>query len=240
MSGMPSFNIVGLADKAVTESRERVRTALSAIGLALPPKRITINLSPADLQKEGSHFDLPIAIGLLCNLGAITDESIANYAVLGELSLDGKITSVSGILPAAIGATARGLGIICPAKNGREACWAGDLDIIAPNSLLELINHLKGLDSIPRPSAPAAEQHKKIIYPDMKDIKGQATAKRALEITAAGGHNLLMSGPPGSGKSMLAKRLPSILPPLESDEILEVSMVKIGRASCRERVFRAV
>ena len=244
MSGMPSFTIVGLADKAVTESRERVRTALSAIGLALPPKRITVNLSPADLQKEGSHFDLPIALGLLCNLGAITQESVANHAVLGELSLDGKITPVSGILPAAIGATAREFGIICPSKNGREACWAGDLDIIAPNSLLELINHLKGLDIIPRPNVPPKGQGIGVTYPDMKDIKGQATAKRALEITAAGGHNLLMTGPPGSGKSMLAKRLPSILPPLESDEILEVSMVKSivgqlvgGDISC-ERPFR--
>ena len=241
-SGMVAFSIVGLADKAVTESRERVRTSLGAMGLALPPKRITVNLSPADLAKEGSHYDLPVALGLLAAMGVVPEDAIRRYIVLGELALDGAIRSVAGVLPAAVGANARGMGIICPAENGAEAAWAGDLDIIAAPSLLALINHLRGIQLLDRPKVAVAEQS--IAYPDLRDIKGQETAKRALEIAAAGGHNLLMSGPPGSGKSMLAARLPGILPPMTSAEMLEVSMVSSvaglleGGKLTRRRPFR--
>ncbi len=224
-SGMPAFTMVGLADKAVTESKERVRTALGAIGLSLPPKRITVNLSPADLLKEGSHFDLPIALGLLVTMNVISQELLSEYAVLGELSLDGSLTTVNGILPASIGASARSIGIICPSDNGSEAAWAGDdLDIIAPDNLLALINHFKGSQLLSRPKKCIDEIE--VSYPDLRDIKGQETAKRALEIAAAGGHNILMSGPPGSGKSMLASRLPSILPKMNAATMLEVSMIK--------------
>ena len=221
-SGLPSFTIVGLPDKTVAEARERVRAALAALGLALPPKRITINLSPADLLKEGSHYDLPIALGLLVAMGVIEAETMARYVALGELALDGKLTAVAGALPSAMGANARERGLICPAACGGEAAWAGG-EVLAPDSLLALINHLKGSQILtpPTPRAAAAEGS----LPDLRDIKGQETAKRALEIAAAGAHHLLMVGPPGAGKSMLAQRLPGILPPLAPAEALEVSMI---------------
>jgi magnesium chelatase family protein len=241
-SGLPAFTVVGLPDKAVGESRERVRAALGAMGLSLPPKRITVNLAPADLAKEGSHFDLPIAVGLLTALGALPAEDVAGFLVLGELALDGAITQVAGALPAAFGANARGLGLICPAACGPEAAWAGDMAILAPRTLLELINHFKGSQQLgrPRPGEPAASR----AVPDLADIKGQETAKRVLEIAAAGGHNLLMVGPPGSGKSMLAQRLPGLLPPLTPREALEVGMIHSvaglidGGRLARERPFR--
>ncbi|MCC7049461.1 MAG: YifB family Mg chelatase-like AAA ATPase [Alphaproteobacteria bacterium] len=222
--GIVGFTVVGLPDKAVSESRERVRSALGAIGLALPAKRITVNLSPADVVKEGSHFDLPIAIGILVAMGVLDAEELLGYTALGELALDGGITAVAGVLPAAIGANGQGRGIICPAANGGEAAWAGEIDVLAPPSLLSLINHFKGTQILARPEPRLAEDDAAI--PDLRDIKGQETAKRALEVAAAGGHNLLMIGPPGSGKSMLAQRLPGLLPPLAPGEALEVSMVQ--------------
>jgi magnesium chelatase family protein len=223
--GLPAFTIVGLPDKAVAESRERVRGALNAIGLALPPKRITVNLAPADLPKEGSHYDLPVALGLMAATGAIARDAIEGFCVLGELSLDGSIATVAGTLPAAIGANALGKGLICPASCGAEAAWAAaDMTILAPQDLLQLINHFKGLQTLRRPVPTPDPGHEAM--PDLKDIKGQETAKRALEVAAAGGHHLLMIGPPGAGKSMLARRLPSILPPLEPAEMLEVSMIR--------------
>ena len=223
--GLPAFTLVGLPDKAVAESRERVRGALAAIGLALPPKRITINLAPADLPKEGSHYDLPIALGLMAACGAVARDAIEGYCVVGELSLDGAITAIAGVLPAAIGANAAGKGLICPAACGAEAAWASrTMNLLAPANLLALVNHFKGLQTLARP-APALEEAPQAL-PDLAEIKGQETARRALEIAAAGGHNLLMVGPPGAGKSMLAERLPSILPPLEPEELLEVSMVR--------------
>lgn len=224
-SGLPAFNIVGLADKAVSEARERVRAALSALGLSLPPKRITVNLSPADLAKEGSHFDVPIALGLLISMGVIDQEDLLSFIVLGELALDGRISPVSGVLPSAIHAQVTNQNILCPKIQGGEAVWAGDLDVLAPNDLIELVNHFKGTQVLSRPEAVAQPQTNRHDHLDLRDIRGQETAKRALEIAAAGSHNLLFCGPPGSGKSMLAQRLPGILPPLDAHEALEVSMI---------------
>jgi magnesium chelatase family protein len=222
-SGLPAFAVVGLPDKAVGESRERVRAALHALGLALPPKRITVNLAPADLAKEGSHFDLPIALGLLVAMEILPADEIAGYVALGELALDGGLSAVAGILPAAMAAAGRGAGLICPAASGGEAAWAGEIEVLAAPNLLALVNHFKGLQILSPPSPLLAEAPSAPL--DLKDVKGQETGKRALEVTAAGGHNLLMIGPPGSGKSMLAARLPGLLPPLDPAEALEVSMI---------------
>lgn len=227
-SGMPGFTVVGLPDKAVGESRERVRAALHSLGLSLPPKRLTVNLAPADVWKEGSHYDLPIALGLLAAMDVIPKEDIAEYVVLGELGLDAGIRTVTGVLPAAIHAGTNDNRLICPEACGAEAAWAGDVDILAPRDLLTLINHIKGVQVLSPPQArlPDSDGRTDRVYvPDMRDVRGQETAKRALEIAAAGGHNLLMAGPPGSGKSMLARCLPGILPPLSPREALEVSMI---------------
>jgi magnesium chelatase family protein len=218
------FTVVGLGDKAVAESRERVRSALIASGLALPAKRITVNLAPADLPKEGSHYDLPIALGIMAAIGAIPADMLSSYLVLGELALDGTITSVAGVLPAAIAANSQNLGLICPKNCGPEAAWASEtLDVLAPTSLIQLANHFKGTQVLARPRPAVYPAGGRL--PDLRDIKGQESAKRALEIAAAGGHNLLFNGPPGSGKSMLAACLPSILPPMTPAELLEVSLV---------------
>ena len=242
-SGLPAFIVVGLPDKAVAESRERVRAALAAIGLALPPKRITVNLSPADLPKEGSHFDLPIALGLLAAIGVADAEALAHYVVVGELGLDGRVAASPGVLLAALHASGEGKGLICPAVQGPEAAWAGDVEVLAAPDLLALLAHLKGTSLLPAPQPGEAEPVSG--GPDLAQVKGQEVAKRALEIAAAGGHNLLMSGPPGAGKSLLAACLPGILPPLEPAEALEVSMVASvaselnGGRMMRRRPFRA-
>ncbi len=246
-AGLPAFTIVGLADKAVAESRERVRAALGAIGLGLPPKRITVNLAPADLPKEGSHFDLPIALALLGAMGVLPLDALDEHVALGELALDGAIGAVAGVLPAAIAANGMGKGLICPGSQGSEAAWAGATHensggVLAAPSLLALVNHFKGSQALPLPRAEAALEP--VARLDLRDIKGQESAKRALEVAAAGGHNLLLIGPPGAGKSMLAQRLPGLLPPLETAEILEVSMIaslagqlENGRLT-RQRPFR--
>jgi len=225
-AGLPCFTIVGLPNKAVNEARERVRAALSALGLALPPKRITINLSPADTLKEGSHFDLPIALGLLSEMNVLPLDQMDRFVALGELALDGSLTRVSGVLPSAIFANAQGCGLICPPDQGGEAVWAGEMEVLAPHSLIDLVNHFKGLQVLGRPVALiSAEPEKPHQNLDLVDIKGQESAKRALEIAAAGGHNLLMSGPPGAGKSLLARRLPGLLPDLTAVEALDVSRI---------------
>lgn len=241
-TGSGQFNLVGLADKAIAESKERVRAALGAIGLAMPYRRVTVNLAPADLPKEGSHYDLPIALGLLAAMGVLPASEMANYVAMGELSLDAQVTAVAGVLPAAIAASEQQRGLICPAACGGEAAWAGGIEIVATPSLIALVNHMKGTQVLGPPIAKLAEDAKAI--PDLKDVKGQETAKRALEIAAAGGHNLLMIGPPGAGKSMLAQRLPGLLPPLDAREALEISMVQslagelAGGAISRRRPFR--
>ena len=221
--GMPRFNLVGLPDKAVGESRERVHAALAAMGLSLPPKRITINLSPADLPKEGSHYDLPIALALLAAMGVTDAEQLADYVAVGELALDGRIISSPGVLLAAIHASGLDKGLICPANQGSEARWATGIPILAAPDLVSLLNHLKGTQVLAQPEPGEAEPPGH--GPDLAQVKGQESAKRALEIAAAGGHNLLMIGPPGAGKSLLASCLPGILPELTSAEALEVSMV---------------
>ena len=242
-SGLPRFTIVGLPDKAVAESRERVRAALASIGLALPPKVITINLSPADLPKEGSHYDLPIALCLLAAIGATDAETLSDYVAVGELCLDGRIAASPGVLLAALHASSLDKGLICPAVQGSEAAWAGELDVIAAPDILALLAHLKGTALVSAPAAVEAEAPDG--GPDLAQVKGQEVAKRALEIAAAGGHNLLMSGPPGAGKSLLAACLPGILPPLQPSEALEVSMVAsvagelAGGKIKRRRPFRA-
>ena len=222
-AGLPAFLVVGLPDKAVGEARERVRAALTSMGLSLPPKRILVNLAPADLLKEGSHFDLPIAIGVLAAMEVIPLEEAAEFAALGELSLDGRLHPVAGVLPAAIAAGAAELGLICPEVQGGEAAWAGSVDILAPPDLLSLINHFRGTQLLTRPEIGGVARP--VDCPDLDQVRGMESARRALEIAAAGAHNLMLIGPPGAGKSMLAARLPGLLPDLSPREALEVSMV---------------
>jgi magnesium chelatase family protein len=241
--GLPKFLVVGLADKAVAESRERVRAAIAAMGLSMPPKHIVVNLSPADLPKEGTHFDLPIALGLLGAMGVVDAETLSELVVVGELGLDGRIAASPGVLLAALHASSEGKGLVCPAAQGAEAAWAGSVDVIAAPDLIGLLNHLKGNQLIGPPQPGVAEEPG--VGPDLRQVKGQETAKRALEIAAAGAHNLLMMGPPGAGKSLMASCLPGILPPLDAGEALEVSMVQSvagtldGGRITRTRPYRA-
>lgn len=223
VAGLPAFAIVGLPDKAVSEARERVRAAFASMSIALPAKRITVNLSPADLPKEGSHFDLPIALALLAAIGIIPPDAVAETVALGELSLDGLLMPVTGALPAAMAAVAADRHLLCPKASAAEAAWAGDALVIGAASLIEVVRHFSG--EMPLAPAHPGEILSDSLHRDLRDIKGQEQAKRALEIAAAGRHHILMIGPPGSGKSMLAARLPSILPPLSAREALETSMI---------------
>ena len=241
----PEFNIIGLADRAVKESAERIRNVLSALNLSMPPKRLTVNLSPADLEKSGSHFDLPILCGILCAIGVLPEDELSKYIIIGEVGLNGAILKTDGVLPASVWANQHGFGIICPGDQGTEARWAGHTNILAPFHVLELINHFKGTQILPLPAVGMTGRDTTHNL-DMAEVHGQAAAKRALEIAAAGGHAMLMVGPPGSGKTMLASRLPTILPEMTPAEILETSIIYSiagqlhGQSLVTSRPFRSV
>ncbi|WP_253299977.1 YifB family Mg chelatase-like AAA ATPase [Wolbachia endosymbiont of Chironomus riparius] len=222
-NGIPAFNIVGLPDKTVAESRERIRAALNSINLLLPPKRITVNLSPANLLKEGSHYDLAIAIGLLVVMNVIAIEKVNSYIVMGELALDGRVIQVSGVLPASIHAKREDKGIICPRESSMEAAWVKGISILAIEKLTDIIKHFKGEQAIQSVIFHMPKERRSV--QNMQDIKGQSIAKRAAEIAAAGGHNMLLVGPPGTGKSMLAKRFIGLLPNLSESEMIDVSII---------------
>ena len=226
LGGIPEqrLRIIGLVDKAVAESGERIKNALSAMNLSLPSRVLTVNLAPADLEKSGAHFDLPILCGILCIMGILPAEELSRYVIMGEIGLDGALLKTNGVLPASVWANENGLGIICPGSQGAEARWAGHTNILAPNHILDLINHFKGTQILPVPAMTSPRQSMNATG-DMAEVRGQSAAKRALEIAAAGGHAMLMVGPPGSGKTMLASRLPTIMPELSAREILDCSII---------------
>lgn len=242
----PEFNIIGLADRAVKESAERIRNVISALNLHLPPKPLTVNLSPADVEKNGSHFDLPILCGILCAIGILPPEKLSHYVILGEIGLDGAIVRTDGVLPASVWARKNNMGIICPASSGAEAALAGHNDILAPAHVMDLINHFSGAITLTPPTVEDIKQTQQKPIGDFAEVYGQESAKRALEIAAAGGHAMLMVGPPGSGKTMLASRLATILPEMTADEVLETSVIysiagQLGDKSLiTNRPFRSV
>jgi magnesium chelatase family protein len=242
--GLPGTSIVGLPELAVRESRDRVRAAIQTSGFEYPQRRVTVSLAPADLPKDGGRFDLPIALGILAASGQIPTESLAGREFIGELSLTGELRAVVGVLPAALTAAAAGRDLIVPAANAGEAALARDASISVAPSLLAVCAHLRGVEALPAPS-PCELGCGELRGPDLADVRGQPRARRALEIAAAGGHNLLFIGPPGTGKTMLATRLAGILPPLTEAEALEVAAVRsiagqpIDPARFHERPTRA-
>lgn len=238
--GQPGISIVGLGDKAVKESIDRVRASLSTLGLILPPQRITVNLAPADIIKEGTHFDLPIMLGILSNMGIICNDAMKNFIIIGELGLDGTVRSINGVLPVSLYANTKHLGVICPKENGKEAAWGGkNMDIVAVEDLSQLIRYFKGQEKIERPQI-SKNDFIKNSNKDMSDVKGQKMAKYAMEIAAAGGHNILLIGSPGTGKSMLASRIVTILPSLSTQEMIEVSMIHSISGLIKDGVLTSV
>ncbi|HHO68435.1 MAG TPA: ATP-dependent protease [Gammaproteobacteria bacterium] len=240
--GLPALSIVGLPETAVRESKDRVRGALLHSGFEFPPRRITINLAPADLPKEGGRFDLPIALGILAATGQLAGACLDGFEFIGELALGGSLRRVTGTLPGALQAGRCGRTLICPAASAAEAALAGAGRVLAAAHLLEVCGHLAGEQTLAPPATP---QPQAAAYPDLRDVRGQTQARRALEIAAAGGHNLLFSGPPGTGKTLLASRLPGLLPPLDEAEALECAAVaSVSRDGFdprrwRQRPFRA-
>ncbi len=222
-AGLPGFSIVGLPDKAVSEARERVKAAFGALSIAMPSRRITVNLSPANLPKEGSHFDLPVALAVLAALQIVPSEEVARCVALGELSLDGRLVTVTGALPAAMAASEDDRALICPRDCGPEAAWVGAVPVLAAETLKQVVDHLTDRSPI-TPARPGLVGDAPPVG-CLSEVKGQERAKRALEIAAAGRHHMLMVGPPGAGKSMLAARIPGLMPPLSAREALETSMI---------------
>lgn len=225
-SGLPNFVIVGLPDKSIAESKERIRASFSHVGLTLPPRRIIVNLAPSDLQKEGAHYDLPIALGILSALDAFDKAQLQEYVILGGLSLDALIAPVVGVLAAALMASSSKRGLICPAANSNEASWAGThLNVVSAPDLVSLVNHFRGEAQLASPISPQVKLQASPTYGDMQDVRGQSMLKRVFEISAVGHHNILMIGPPGAGKSMISQRLMGILPPLSPEEAIETTMI---------------
>ena len=241
-NGLPALTLVGLPEGAVRESKDRVRSAILNSGLRFPDRRITLNLAPADLPKDGGRFDLAIALGLLAANGQIPLVALQDVECLGELALSGAIRPIQGVLPAALAAREAGRTLIIPAINAEEASLASGLRVIAVNHLLELIAHFNGQTPI-MPYQASGLLHQPKPYPDLSEVQGQAAAKRALIVAAAGAHNLLFSGPPGTGKTLLASRLPGLLPPLDEYEALEVAAIQsvasqVPLTSWPQRPFR--
>ena len=243
--GLPGISIVGLPEAAVKEARDRVRAAILNAQLEYPQRRVTVNLAPADLPKDGGRFDLPIALGILAANGGLPREALAGHEFVGELALSGELRPVQGVLPAVLHATRIGRRVVVPRGNGAEAALVSGADVRVADSLLEVCAHLAGRGELElAAAAPAAASDAATDVADLAEVRGQSQARRALEIAAAGGHNLLLCGVPGTGKTMLASRLPGILPPLEEHEALELAAVRsiAGHdndvASWKRRAFR--
>lgn len=242
-NGLPCFSIVGLPETAVKESKDRVRSALLNTLFDFPSRRITVNLAPADLPKEGSRFDLPIALGILAATDQIPADTLATYEVAGELALSGELRPIKGILPFALATRKAGRKLIIPKENAEEAAIAGGLEIYPAEDILAICSHLNGINPI-IPYVAKRSETRHVYENDISDVRGQSHAKRVLEIAAAGGHSLLMQGPPGTGKTMLASRLPTIMPEMTEDEALEAAAIasicgkSINQQNWRQRAFR--